>query len=137
GHRCRTHHVYRILLAETGGSMVARDRIFDRRPGTIAERLAKAMYGIVTSACANSACQFPMGYRAGRGLQEHGVRTCKLLALERLRDRRNCRIAAMRLHLAAPMLALVLAILSGGAALAQTARPANPLDILKTPMIFY
>ena len=43
----------------------------------------------------------------------------------------------MRLPLAAPILALVVAALSGGAARAQPCPLANPLDVLKTPMTFY
>jgi hypothetical protein len=43
----------------------------------------------------------------------------------------------MRLRLAAPVLALALTALPGGAALAQPGPLANPLDVLKTPMIFY
>ena len=52
-------------------------------------------------------------------------------------DRRNCRITAMDLPFKAPVLALALAALSGGAASAQPGPLANPLDVLKTPMIFY
>src|SRR5262245_56691405 len=43
----------------------------------------------------------------------------------------------MRLRLKVPALALALAALSGGVALAQVGPLANPLDVLKTPMIFY
>lgn len=46
-------------------------------------------------------------------------------------------IAAMRLPLKAPVVALALAALSVGAALAQPRPAGNPLDVLKTPMIFY
>ncbi|MBX9845050.1 MAG: hypothetical protein K2Z80_24900 [Xanthobacteraceae bacterium] len=46
-------------------------------------------------------------------------------------------MTAMRLPLAAPILALALAALPGGAASAQSGPSGNPLDVLKTPMIFY
>ncbi len=46
-------------------------------------------------------------------------------------------VTAMRLPLAASIHALALAALSGGAASAQSGPPGNPLDVLKTPMIFY